>query len=184
MAANRARSAGHKLEREIVIKLKELGYSHAITARVGSKEVDDFGIDIMNADERTNGRLPWDIQCKLYSTPVNYHRLLTERKNGPDLVIHGKTEKKGKSGRFYQVGRYAIMSWDKYVQLLEKFEGQFKSFKIGVTSDRGINYHKMLSAPSDIPKLIVHTRKSSKHAYVIMQIERFYKLIKKNDSAD
>ena len=55
--AKRSRRKGHDLERFVVNELKEIGYNFCKTARLGSKILDDCGVDVVNGP-------PLLIQCK------------------------------------------------------------------------------------------------------------------------
>ena len=54
--ANTNRTKGHNAERLYARLFKELGYSKCVTARYGSRQHDDCGIDIIN--------VPFNIQIK------------------------------------------------------------------------------------------------------------------------
>ena len=115
----RNRTAGHRWERKIVSYLKLIGYIFAVTTRSESRSRDDKKIDIMNYDEATNGRLPFNIQCKSTTVSVPYGKILTEM---PDeglinVIFHEQT--RNVNGRFMCIGEYAILNLS---DLLEIFE--------------------------------------------------------------
>lgn len=92
-----------------------------VTARSESKSRDDQGVDLMNKDEKKNGALPYDFQCKNSSKCVSYHKVISRMPQDQiPVILHKMTEKKGK--RFYEVGTYAIMKMDDFLTLVDKIE--------------------------------------------------------------
>jgi Holliday junction resolvase len=106
--ANRNRNAGHLLERDIVHRLKEMGYD-AVTSRQESRSADARGIDIISD-------FPMSIQCKATVNKPKIHEILTE--TDAEVIVWRKMEKKGK--RFYSQGEYAILPLDEFFKLFKK----------------------------------------------------------------
>ena len=125
VGANRNRRAGHKFELLIVEKLREIGFDKVITTRAGSRTRDGQKVDIMNADEAENGRLPYNIQCKLSAKLVKYNDVLksmpvsTQQMN---VVLHKyaprSTGRKSKGQIFVPVGTYAILDANDFLKLI------------------------------------------------------------------
>lgn len=117
---NRNRTAGHNWERYCLNVLKVIPYfKNLVTSRSESKRRDDRGIDLMNQDEADNGRIIFDIQCKTTCNSINYNKLIKEL--GTDrvpLVLHRKTEKKGKV--FRKEDDYAILRFDDFLEILKR----------------------------------------------------------------
>lgn len=126
--SSRNRTAGHNYERECVLLLKEAGFPHVVSTRSESVSRDAQGIDIMNKDEGTNGRLPYNIQCKNYCQPVKYHEILTgmPQSLGVTNVIFSKLTsnkgKKGKTSKFVTKGHYAILSQSAFIALIKRLK--------------------------------------------------------------
>lgn len=120
--SNRNRSAGHWLEREVVKKLKVIGFPFATTSRSESRSRDNQKIDIINTDEVENGRLPYNIQCKNTSTSLPYHSFLAEMPDDKNInvIIHNKTKKV--NTQFRTIGQYAIMNSVDFYKLIEELE--------------------------------------------------------------
>jgi len=118
----RNRSAGHDWEREVVQLLKDRNlYPHAITTRVGSKHLDDEGIDIMNEDETRRGVMDDSISAKNYARALNYAALLDriQESGRPHPVIFHKQTKRALTGtRFLHRGSYAITDLENYLELM------------------------------------------------------------------
>lgn len=69
--ANKNRNKGHDYERECRQFFHELGYKHCVTARYGSRQHDDCGIDLIN--------IPFNVQAKAgYAKGLNYSKILRE----------------------------------------------------------------------------------------------------------
>ena len=92
-----ARNKGHNLERLIVNKFKELGYSFCKTSRNASKILDDSKVDI--------AFIPYNVQCKAgYPKGLNYPAIFDQMDIGlklnfppnekvhtyPKVIIHDK----------------------------------------------------------------------------------------------
>src|ERR1700744_2425012 len=69
---NRNRDAGHGFERWIVKWFIKLGFPHVVTSRSESRSRDNDQIDVLNKDEYINGRLPYNVQGKCYSSTPDY----------------------------------------------------------------------------------------------------------------
>lgn len=132
MASNRNRTAGHKWERDsAAIQRDFVGYKDLITSRQGSRLRDSQKVDLCNADEDANGRLPYNIQCKTLSKAAPYHKLLSELEefNGREQinVVFHKMTRKSEGGKFLPMGEFAILNLDDFhimqrrILQLEKF---------------------------------------------------------------
>lgn len=129
---NRNRNAGHQLERDVALKMRECGFPHAVTARVESKRRDDAKVDIMNKDEEINGRLPYNLQAKNCSTAIGYPLLLSQMPKGEEynVVIHNQTERAGNSNRFMTRGQYAILGAADFFTMVKQIENLKKGFAL------------------------------------------------------
>lgn len=142
---SRNRTAGNNWEREIVNILKTKGYPHASTSRLQSKSRDDAKVDIMNSNEDFNGRLPFNIQAKNTVDNINYHKILNEMPANaiPNVILHKKTEKR--NAKFFEVGRYAILSFDYFITLISKdAENKVQPIKRRSTSGSGVSKKELL----------------------------------------
>jgi len=129
---NRNRNAGHQLERDLVLIMREVGFPHTVTSRVESKRRDDAKVDLMNKDEGENGRLPYNIQAKnLCTGSINHHKLLAEMPRGKEInvIIHNQT-KKSDGGRFITQGQFAIMDSTAFFRMAKVIENQKKAFEL------------------------------------------------------
>jgi len=100
-----ARTKGHNAEREYVKIFRELGYKDCITSRLGSRMLDNAGIDLMYT--------PFNVQIKAGYKSLNYRKELTSlqekreehlvssspEKNFPTIIIHRKDMVEGKKRR-------------------------------------------------------------------------------------
>ncbi len=123
MASNRNRSAGHGLERLVVNLLKKIGFVNAVTTRSESKRRDDLGVDIMNHSEITNGRLPYNIQCKCTKDRPQYDIILNEMPKDTgvkNVIIHKYVIRQG--SKFNSRGIYAIMNMDDFLSMVEELK--------------------------------------------------------------
>lgn len=95
-SGRRARSKGHNFERTVVNYLKTLGYSRAVTTRLGSRLMDAAKIDVCN--------VPFNVQCKAVEAKIDYHKLteeiteeiaklVPERGEYPIVIFHKKNKK-------------------------------------------------------------------------------------------
>ena len=114
MSGKRSRKAGHGYEVEVTKALRKAGFPHAVTARSANRLRDAQKIDIVNADEYTQGRLPYNIQCKNIvqsSRTFNYHKTLEELPviEGITNVVLRKLTVKSESGKFIAKAKYAFM---------------------------------------------------------------------------
>lgn len=125
--SSRNRSAGNGWEREVAELFRMNGFKDVITTRLGSRELDNKKIDLMNSTTSTAGRLPYNVQCKNYSKSLAYSKLLAElptEEGISNVVIHKQTKKSAK-GRFILNGKYAIMhleDWFAIVAKLKEYE--------------------------------------------------------------
>lgn len=95
-SGRRARTKGHNFERAIVNYFKQMGYSRAMTTRLGSRLMDAAKIDICN--------VPFNVQCKAVEAHIDYHaltdeiseeieKLVPERIEYPIVIFHKKNKK-------------------------------------------------------------------------------------------
>lgn len=95
-SGRKARTKGHNFERTIVNYLKSLGYSKAMTTRLGSRLMDAAKIDVCN--------VPFNVQCKAVEAKIDYHnlteeiteeiaKLVPERGEYPIVIFHKRNKK-------------------------------------------------------------------------------------------
>jgi len=95
-SGRRARTKGHNFERTIVNYLKRIGFTEAITTRLGSRLMDAAKIDVCN--------VPFNVQCKAVEAKIDYHqlteeiseeiaKLVPERGEYPIVIFHKKDKK-------------------------------------------------------------------------------------------
>jgi Restriction endonuclease len=126
----RNRSAGHSFELECVNKLREIGFKHVVTCRAESRSRDNQGIDIINKDEGTHGRLPYNVQCKSYTGKIAYQKVLGIIPKVPEIInviMHRQTEKTEK--RFVVRDKFAILYLDDFFKMaarITELEAQLK----------------------------------------------------------
>lgn len=143
--SSRNRTAGHNWEREIVLRLKSIGFSYASTSRLESKARDDQKVDIINKDEYTNGRLPYNIQAKNVAGPVRYHDVLEEQSVIPgiiNVVFHKQTKKQG--SKFTKIGEYAILHLTDFLALIKERNERSNAGKQLVSKVKGRNRKGLL----------------------------------------
>ena len=121
----RNKQAGNSYELNVAKALREHGFPHVITTRLGSRLLDSQKVDLMNQDEHINGRLPYNIQCKCLAKLVHYGKILEEMpKNSPQInvVIHKQTKKVG--DKFMPRGEFAIMKADDFYDMIAELEAR------------------------------------------------------------
>jgi hypothetical protein len=116
--ANRNKTAGSGWELAC-IKLLQSHFpdKELITTRLGSRELDNSGIDIMN---RGLERLEFNFQCKNLSRKADYPDILSSMPEGEDNIILHKFTQKAKT-RFVTKGKYAIMDLETLIKLLDVY---------------------------------------------------------------
>lgn len=117
----RNRQVGHALERRIAEELRAIGYPHVVTCRSESRSRDNQKIDLINKDERINGRLPYNIQCKNSVKAIKYPLALSEIPTVPgvmNVVIHRQTEKVNE--RFITRGDYVMMHFKDWLDMVKR----------------------------------------------------------------
>lgn len=117
----RNRKAGHMLECQLAARFRDAGYPHVVTSRSESKNKDNNGVDIMNMDEFTNGRLPYNVQCKNSTQRLQYEKILKEMPDHKDVVnviVHKMTERIG--ARFQPRGTYVILDLDDFMAIVSE----------------------------------------------------------------
>lgn len=122
MATNgkRNRKAGHGFEITTTKKYRRF-FHDVVTTRSCNRARDNQGIDICSQDEEKNGRLPFDVSCKSYSTAsIPYVKILSKIPPGRIKVLHHRYTKKAKDGvNFVTQGEYVIMEETGYDQFLQ-----------------------------------------------------------------
>lgn len=126
--AKRNKAAGHNWEREIVLKLKELGFRVGTTRNL-SRARDAEKVDIMGTHEREDGFFPVNIQAKNEARVTNFQVHLKEMPDEkvPNVVAFRQTSKA--TSKFMKQGDYAIMCFDSFLYYLEK-EKELKELQI------------------------------------------------------
>lgn len=121
---HRNRKAGHGYELYEKNAFNEIGFVHLVTSRSESRSRDAQKIDLINKDEHTNGRFPYNIQCKNVSRHLKYHDLYTEipkTKGVINVILHKFTSNKGNSsGHFIPQGYYAIISREDFLLIVKE----------------------------------------------------------------
>ncbi len=110
--AKKSRSKGASWEREVINKLKEIGFTGCVTSRGESKKVDNNKIDIID----TEGKLPINIQCKQYQNTPSYFTIrdACTDKSKPFAVFWKKSPEGGENSK----GSIVMIDTDYFLQLL------------------------------------------------------------------
>ena len=110
--AKKSRSKGASWEREVINKLKEIGFTGCVTSRGESKKVDNNKIDIID----TEGKLPINIQCKQYQNTPSYFTIrdACTDKSKPFVVMWKKSPEGGENSK----GAIAMVDVDYFYYLL------------------------------------------------------------------
>lgn len=118
---NRNRDAGKRIERKYAALLKSV-FPHIVrSAGISVQRDKQKKVDLMNSDEDSHGRLPFNIQVKQSVKTINYTKIYDEiDATHPRIIIHDKTEKIG--DKFRTTHQFVIMSFDTFKQLLEQNE--------------------------------------------------------------
>lgn len=124
MGSSRNRNAGHKYERDKAQIWRGLGYEDVRCSREVSRLRDNKKVDLCNADEDENGRLPFNLQCKTLAKAAPYPKLLKEleehnKRKQINVVLHKMTEK-SQGGRFLPAGEFAILNSDDFEFMVER----------------------------------------------------------------
>lgn len=117
----RNRSAGNGWERKLAEIFRKIGFVHVVTTRSESRSRDNQKIDLINKDEGTNGRLPYDIQAKNLIGHVKYGKVMDEMQNHPTtmpVIIHRQTEKANE--KFVVRNDFAILYLDDFLTLVQQ----------------------------------------------------------------
>lgn len=124
---SRNRTKGHNAERYYAKIFKDLGYSHCVTSRYGSRLHDDAGIDLIN--------LPINVQIKAGSQRgMNVGQTLKEIKERlskmfpensventePLILIHRKDVGRGKKRE--DTDDIVSMTFDDFLKLFNKWD--------------------------------------------------------------
>lgn len=124
---SRNRTKGHNAERYYAKIFKDLGYSHCVTSRYGSRLHDDAGIDLIN--------LPINVQIKAGSQRgMNVGQTLKEIKERlskmfpensventePLILIHRKDVSRGKKRE--DTDDIVSMTFDDFLKLFNKWD--------------------------------------------------------------
>lgn len=127
ISGKRNKQAGSSWERLLAQKFRDIGYKDVITTRQGSRELDALKIDIMNSTTSTEGRLPFNVQCKNIKGHLPYGKVLKElpKETGITNVICHKSTKKV-NNRFVEQGRFAILYLDDFLEMIRRLK-QYES---------------------------------------------------------
>jgi len=120
MAGTRNKTAGSNWELEVIKRLKEIGFPHVVSTRAENRNLDAAKVDIMNSNERENGRLPFDIQCKTTASTFNYQTFFADPVNKADVILHRQTRKSKKN--FIKTGEYAISKADLFFSMVKRIK--------------------------------------------------------------
>jgi hypothetical protein len=119
--ANKNRDKGHRYERWWANIFKDLGWEKCITARQGSRIMDDSGIDLIN--------IPYNMQLKYgYPRGINYKTLFDsidacKEKNFmdddkvhayPTVIAHKKSTKSNE--------HFVVMKAEDWIELIKRVE--------------------------------------------------------------
>jgi hypothetical protein len=121
----RNRAAGHNFELKTVSAFKELGFEHVCSTRSESRSRDNQKIDIMHKDEGTNGRFPYNVQCKNTVGPLKYAKVLSELPKDTahiNVVFHNQTRRAGTN--FITVGKYAFLEMQDFLGMVRTIKEQ------------------------------------------------------------
>lgn len=121
--SRRNRNAGHSYEREKCKDFNIAGFTHVVTSRSESRSRDNQKVDLINKNERVNGQLPYNVQCKNCSSKLNYNELLNELPNESgiiNVVFHKETKKSGT--RFIKKAEYAILHQKDFMRIIQDLE--------------------------------------------------------------
>jgi len=136
----RNRQVGHALERQMAERFRKIGFPHVVTCRSESRSRDNQKIDLINKDERINGRLPYNVQCKNSVKAIKYPLALSEMPSIPgivNVVVHRQTVKI--NDRFISKGDYALLHLNDWMDMVQKLQ-QYEQGNVGgklVSSSQG-----------------------------------------------
>lgn len=145
---SRNKNAGHIFERWCRDWWRKLGFIHLNTSRAESRSRDNDQIDLTNKDEHINGRFPYNVQAKCYSSPPDFATIfeggykyvrLKKNINGfkkgdvikknikpmptipsiINLVFFKSTRKDDVTGTFYEQGTYVTMKLEDFEQIVK-----------------------------------------------------------------
>ncbi len=107
------RKRGNNFELQIIHKLKDIGFSKAVSSRSESRNRDAAKVDICYTE-------PYNFQCKNVVGKLNYHEVLAEMPNegNINIVVHKMTYRTP-TGRFNPIGTYAILSFDDLLKIIK-----------------------------------------------------------------
>lgn len=117
----RNRSAGNGWERKLAEIFRNIGFPNIVTTRSESRSRDNQKIDLINRDEATHGRFPYDVQAKNVVGHIKYAKVMAEMVNNPrtiPVVIHRQTEKA--NDRFVVKNDFAILYLDDFLTLVQQ----------------------------------------------------------------
>ena len=115
----RNREAGHSFERACAKKFREIGYTNVRCSRAVNRARDAKKVDLANEDEFSQGRFPFNVQCK-NTTTLNYEAVLNEIEKVPgiiNVILHNKTERVGK--KFRVKGQYCFLKMQDFFNLVQ-----------------------------------------------------------------
>lgn len=112
--ANRNRTAGLNWERTVINDLKKIGFSKAVSSRSESKNRDDAKVDACFTGN-------YNFQMKNVKGKIDYHTILAEMpvEENINVIIHKMTKKSAGKKNFIEVGKYVILKYEDFLQIVE-----------------------------------------------------------------
>lgn len=183
MSGKRNKAAGHKFERDCARILREVvGYTDVKTSRECSRLRDAKKVDLCNADEDENGRLPFNFQCKSYSAVLNYKLLFSEleehnKQRQVNTILHRYTEKRGKI--FMEFGQWAILKGEQFDLFAQsescmKYVNLLRTSVVTHTKKHKFNYVNHFKQEIGTELLFV---RNEEYNVLFMPIDVFWKLL-------
>jgi hypothetical protein len=119
-SGKRNRAAGHTWERELASLFRMLGFPHVVTTRSESRARDNQKVDLINKDERKNGRFVFNVQAKNAVGHIPYGKLLAEMPDEPgviNVIAHKQTERR--NTRFVGTGEFVVMNLNDFLTMVK-----------------------------------------------------------------
>lgn len=112
MKKNNSRAVGNAYERKVRREWIDMGWTDCVTARYGSKEMDDQLVDLLNTK-------PFSVQIKRWSHAPAYQDVLKAmpQDSNYNIIIHKKPNK----GEVVVIGKedfYELISMLKHAQVI------------------------------------------------------------------
>lgn len=109
MSGTKSRRKGHTFEREVIKKLKSIGFNDAHSARSGDRSMDEKGADIL-------GCPPFWIQCKAWKSAPNLHKEL--KKMPDDIMLNVVMHKRPNQGTV------VAMTLEDFIEILQMLKSE------------------------------------------------------------